>query len=80
VSAGDERRRESMLALCVRGRDGGLSGDNGEKGTGCWNHAKSGFVLRTSLSICSRISLSWKNVLHFEVVAEFSGYESTPLQ
>jgi hypothetical protein len=76
VRIGDDRRRESTLGLCVRGRDGGLSGDKGENGTGCWNHARSGFVLRTSLSICSRISLSWKNVLHLDVVAEFNGYKS----
>ena len=74
MSIGLDIRNESKLDSRRRGRVGGLNGLNEEKGTGCWNHARSGFVRRTSLSICSRISLSWKNVLHFDVVAEFNGY------
>lgn len=73
MSTGDEIRRESKLRWGRRGRCGGERGENEEVGTGVWNHAKSGFVRRMSLSICSRISLSWKNVLHFDVVEEFNG-------
>ena len=73
VSTGLDIRRESKLRCGRRGRCGGESGENEDVGTGVWNHAKSGFVRRTSLSICSRISLSRKNVLHLDVVDEFSG-------
>ena len=52
---------------------GGLSGLREVAGTGVWNHARSGFVRLTSLSICSRISLSRKYVPHFDVAAEFRG-------
>lgn len=55
-------------------RGGGERGLSEEGGTGVWNHARSGFVRRTSLSICSRISLSRKKVLHFDVTALFRGF------
>lgn len=74
VNIGLDIRIESTLVFGCNGLDGGESGLRTDEGTGCWNHAKSGLVLRTSLSICSNMSLSWKNVLHFEVVAELSGY------
>jgi hypothetical protein len=73
VRIGLDIRKESKLALGFKAREVGLRGLREDAGTGFWNHAKSGFVRRTSLSICSRISLSWKNVLHFDVVAAFSG-------
>ena len=74
VRSGLDIRNESKLDFGFIPGMGGVIGLNFDDGTGFWNHAKSGFVRRTSLSICSRISLSWKNVLHFDVVAEFKGY------
>ena len=74
VRIGLDIRRESKLRCGFRGRCGGERGDKEDSGTGVWNHARSGFVRRTSLSICSRISLSWKKVLHLDVVDEFNGY------
>ena len=59
VNIGLDICRESKLDLDARtARAGELRGERKEEGTGFWNQAKSGFVRRTSLSICSRISLS----------------------
>lgn len=52
---------------------GAESGFNGFCGTRCWKKAKSGKVRRTSLSICSKVVLSWIKVAHFDPGVEFKG-------
>jgi len=73
VSKGLVSLNDSKEAVGRNTLGGGLSGLREDAGTGVWNHARSGFVRLTSLSICSRISLSRKYVPHFDVAAEFRG-------
>jgi hypothetical protein len=58
VRRGLDMRIDSTLVFGCKGFEGGDKGLRTDDGTGCWNHARSGFVRRTSLSICSSISLS----------------------
>jgi hypothetical protein len=63
----------SMLFVAAGGAKGAESGFNGFCGTRCWKKAKSGNVRRTSLSICSKVVLSWIKVAHFDPGVEFKG-------